>query len=55
MIMACLYLKNRSPYWYIQYLDSDRKKHDKSTGRPAHDPNDTVVKTLEKPLLQINL
>ena len=30
MIMAYLYRKNRSPFWYIQYVDSDRKKHDKS-------------------------
>jgi hypothetical protein len=40
--MAYLYHKNRSPYWYVQYLDSDRKKHDKSTGLRADDPNDTV-------------
>ena len=40
--MACLYHKNRSPYWYIQYVDSDRNKHDKSTGLRADDPNDTV-------------
>jgi len=32
MIMAYLYRKDRSPYWYIQYQDSNRKKHDKSTG-----------------------
>ena len=42
MIMAYLYHKNRSPYWYIQYLDPDRKKHDKSTGFRADDPNDTI-------------
>ena len=40
--MAYLYRKNRSPFWYIQYVDSDRKKHDKSTGFRADDPNDTV-------------
>jgi integrase len=40
--MAYLYRKNRSPYWYIQYLDSDKKKHDKSTGLRADDPNDTA-------------
>ena len=37
--MAYLYRKKRSPFWYVQYLDSDRKKHDKSTGLRAHDPN----------------
>lgn len=40
--MAYLYRKNRSPFWYIQYLDSERKKHDKSTGLRADDPNDTA-------------
>lgn len=40
--MAYLYRKNRSPYWYIQYLDSNKKKHDKSTGFRADDPNDTI-------------
>ena len=40
--MAYLYRKNRSPFWYIQYLDSDRKKHDKSTGLRADDVNDTA-------------
>lgn len=40
--MAYLYRKHRSPYWYIQYLDADKKKHDKSTGLRADDPNDTV-------------
>src|SRR6266566_4959929 len=42
VIMAYLYRKNRSPFWYIQYVDSDRRKHDKSTGFRADDPNDTV-------------
>src|SRR6266480_3497969 len=35
------YHKNRLPYWYIQSVDFDRKKHDKSTGFRAGDPNDT--------------
>src|SRR5437899_4745517 len=42
MIMAYIYRKNRSPFWYIKYVDSDRKEHDKSTGFRADDPNDTV-------------
>jgi hypothetical protein len=41
-IMAYLYRKHRSPYWYVQYLDSENKKHDKSTGLRADDPNDTI-------------
>jgi hypothetical protein len=49
--MAYLYRKNRSPFWYIQYLDSERKKHDKSTGLRADDPNDTAkAKTLRAEL-----
>lgn len=40
--MAYLYRKHRSPYWYIQYLDADKKKHDKSTGLRVDDPNDTI-------------
>src|SRR5437879_5695989 len=37
-----LYHKNHSPYWYIHYVDFDRKRHDKSTGFRGDDPNDTV-------------
>ena len=37
--MAYLYRKKRSPFWYVQYLDSDWKKHDKSTSLRADDPN----------------
>ena len=40
--MAYLYRKHRSPYWYVQYVDADRQKHDKSTGLRADDPNDTI-------------
>ena len=40
--MAYLYRKHRSPYWYIQYFDSERTKHDKSTGLRTDDPNDTA-------------
>ncbi|MEK7708112.1 MAG: hypothetical protein AAB380_08970 [Verrucomicrobiota bacterium] len=50
--MAYLYHKNRSPYWYIQYLDSDRKKHDKSTGFRADDPNDTIKAKILRAELQ---
>jgi len=49
--MAYLYRKNRSPYWYIQYVDSESKKHDKSTGLRADDPNDTAkAKTMRAEL-----
>lgn len=40
--MAYLYRKNRSPFWYVVYLNSDRKEIHRSTGLLATDPNDTV-------------
>jgi len=36
--MGYLYRKKRSPFWYVQYLDAERKKHDKFTGLRADDP-----------------
>ena len=39
--MAYLYRKQRSPFWYIQYFDADKVKHDKSPGLRTDDPNDT--------------
>jgi integrase len=41
-IMAYLYPKQKSPFWYIQFVDSDGRKRDKSTGLRVNDPNDTV-------------
>jgi hypothetical protein len=52
--MAYLYRKNRSPYWYIQYLDSESKKHDKSTGLRADDPNDTAKAKAMRAELEAN-
>lgn len=40
--MAYLYPKQHSPFWYIQFIDSDGHKRDKSTGLRINDPNDTV-------------
>jgi integrase len=40
--MAYLYRKKRSPFWYVQYVDSGNQKHDKSTGLRADDPNETA-------------
>lgn len=39
--MAYLYPKKRSPFWYIQFVDADGRKRDKSTGLRIDDPNDT--------------
>jgi integrase len=40
--MAYIYLKIRSPFWYVQFIDGDGRKHDKSTGLRTDDPNDTL-------------
>jgi hypothetical protein len=39
--MAYLYRKNRSPFWYVVYLDAEKKEVHRSTGLRADDPNDT--------------
>ena len=40
--MAYLYRKNRSPYWYLVFVDRDQKERHRSTGLRADDPNDTA-------------
>lgn len=40
--MAYLYRKNRSPFWYVVYLDADGKEMHRSTGLRADDPSDTA-------------
>lgn len=40
--MAYLYRKKRSPYWYVVYLDANKKEVHRSTGLRADDPNDTA-------------
>ena len=52
--MACLYRKNRSPDWYIQYLDSESIKHDRSTGLRTDDPNDTAKAKAMRAELEAN-
>ncbi len=52
--MAYLYRKHRSPYWYVQYVDSENKKHDKSTGLRADDPNDTAKAKVLRAELEAN-
>jgi site-specific recombinase XerD len=37
-----LYRKNRSPFWYVIYLDADGKEVHRSTGLRHDDPNDTA-------------
>ncbi len=39
--MSYLYRKQRSPFWYVQFVDGDGRKHDKSTGLRVDNPNDT--------------
>ena len=40
--MAYLYRKQRPPFWYIQYIDADKIKHDKSARFRTDDPYDTA-------------
>lgn len=40
--MAYLYRKQRSPFWYVQYIDREGQKFDRSTGLRADDPNETA-------------
>ena len=40
--MAYLYRKNRSPFWYVVYIDANQKEVHRSTGLRADDPNDTT-------------
>src|SRR5262245_31200594 len=49
VIMACRYHKKRSRFWYIQYLDSERKKHDKPAGLKANVQNTCALCTTTTP------
>src|ERR1017187_10829329 len=40
--MAYLYRKDRSPFWYLVFIDSDQKERHRSTGLRADDPNETA-------------
>jgi integrase len=40
--MAYLYRKQRSPFWYLVYLDADQNERHRSTGLRADDPGDTA-------------
>ena len=40
--MASIYRKQRSPFWYIQYVESDGTRVNKSTGLRADDPKETI-------------
>lgn len=40
--MASLYRKKKSPYWFIQFTDSDGNRRNKSTGLRADDPGETA-------------
>jgi integrase len=42
LVMAYLYRKNRSPFWYVVYYDATKKEVHRSTGLRADDPNDTA-------------
>jgi integrase len=40
--MASIYKKRNSPFWFIQFIDTDGKRRNKSTGLRADDPAQTV-------------
>ena len=40
--MASLYRKKGSPFWFVQFVDSDRRRRNKSTGLRADDPGQTA-------------
>ena len=40
--MASLYKKQNSPCWFIQFIDADGKRRNKSTGLRLDDPGETV-------------
>ena len=40
--MASLYHKKQSPFWFIQFIDADGTRRNKSTGLRADDPAQTV-------------
>ncbi len=40
--MASIYHKQNSPFWFIQFIDADGTRRNKSTGLRADDPGQTV-------------
>src|SRR4051812_3452385 len=45
--MASIYRKDRSPFWFIQFIDAGGIRRNKSTGLRADNPGETVkAKTL---------
>jgi integrase len=41
-IMASIYRKKKSPFWFIQFIDADGIRRNKSTGLRTDDPGETV-------------
>ena len=41
-IMASIYRKQNSPFWFIQFNDTDGRRRNKSTGLRADNPGETV-------------
>jgi hypothetical protein len=40
--MASLYKKQNSPFWFIQFIDADGTRRNKSTGLRTDSPTETV-------------
>src|SRR5208282_186238 len=41
-VMASIYKKQNSPFWFIQFIDADGTRRNKSTGLRADNPGETV-------------
>jgi hypothetical protein len=41
-IMASIYKKQNSPFWFVQFIDTDGIRRNKSTGLRADNPGETV-------------
>jgi hypothetical protein len=40
--MASIYKKQNSPFWFVQFIDADGTRRNKSTGFRADNPGETV-------------
>ena len=42
LAMASIYKKQNSPFWFVQFIDADGTRRNKSTGFRADNPGETV-------------
>ena len=54
--MASIYRKQKSPFWFVQFIDTDGTRRNKSTGLRADNPGETVkARALRAPLERWNV